>query len=144
MSCEYAASAGGELRIHERFEGFHLRRDGLAERVFADDGVGGLQAVTGDAHDSGLTGRYAALIDQLFRDARCYAAGRFRKDTFRFGENFYRSDNFRIGDVFRPAAGFTNLFDGVTTVGGIADRQRARNGFRFLWLPARGILCYNT
>src|ERR1700682_5215598 len=68
MGCKYAAT-GGELRVHERFEGFNFRRNGFAERIFADDGVGGLQAVAGDAHDGRFIPRNATLIDQLFRDA---------------------------------------------------------------------------
>ena len=85
MGCEYAA-AGGELRVHERFERFNFRRDGLAEWIFLDDGVGGLQPVTGDAHDRGFFRGNAALIDQLFRDARGDAAGRFREDAFGLGQ----------------------------------------------------------
>ena len=127
---------GHELRVHQRFESLQARRDGVGQRVFADDGVGGFQAVAGDAYDGGFVGRDASLVDQFFRHARSNAAGGFRKDSFRFGKQLDGGDDFRIGNVFRPAAGFADLFYGVRPVGGIADGQRTRNGFGFLRFKA--------
>ena len=42
---------GHELRVHQRFERFEAWCDGVGQWIFADNGVGGLQAVSGDAHD---------------------------------------------------------------------------------------------
>ena len=66
MGCKYCAAAGSELRVHERFEGFHSRCDGLAKREFADDGVGGLEAVAGDADDSGFDRRRCGPVRSAF------------------------------------------------------------------------------
>ena len=106
--CSEHSTAGGKLRVHECFESFNFRSDGLTKRIFADDSVGGLQAVAGNAHDGGFFRRDTALIDQLFCDAGGDAACGFRKDAFSFSQNLYGGNNFRIGNIFRPAAGLAN------------------------------------
>ena len=102
---------GHELRIHKRFERFEARCDGVGQRVFGGDGVGGFQAVAGDADDRGFVGRDATLVDQFFCDAGGNAAGGLRKDAFGFGQQLDGGDDFGVGDVFGPAAGFADLLE---------------------------------
>ena len=97
------------MRIEIGFECIEARGDGLGGRKFGGDGVGGFQAVAGDADDGGFVRLDAILRDEFLRDAGGDAAGGFREDAFGFGEQLDGVDDFGIGDIFGPAAGFANL-----------------------------------
>src|SRR5260370_1070684 len=126
---------GPELGIEISLEGVEARGDSFGSREFGGDGVGGLQAVAGDADDGGFIRLDAILSDELLRHAGGHAARGFGEDAFGFGEGLDGSDDLGIGDVLGPAAGLTNLFYGKGAVGGICDGGRARGRIWALPLP---------
>src|SRR6476660_5132043 len=79
-----------KLRLEVGFKGVEARRDGFADRKFGGDGVGGFQAVPGDADDRGFLRLDAILPDKFLRDACGDPARGFREDAFGFGRHFDR------------------------------------------------------
>ncbi len=51
------------MRVEISLEGFETRCDGFGCREFGGDGVGGFQAVAGDADDGSFVGLDATLRD---------------------------------------------------------------------------------
>src|SRR5437879_5280943 len=112
-----ACGSDAKLRVEISLEGFETRRDGFGGRKFCGNGVGGLQAVAGDADNGGFVGFDAILGDEFLRHACGHATGCFRKDAFGFGKQFDGLDNFGVGDVFGPASGVANLLYSKRAVG---------------------------
>src|SRR6266851_8518984 len=127
---------GPELDIEISLESVETRGDRFGSRKFGGDGVGGLQAVAGDADDGRFVRLDAILPDELLRDAGGHAARGFGEDAFGFGEELDGGDDLGIGDVLGPAAGLTNLFYREGAVGRIADGERARDRIGLLRLEA--------
>src|SRR5882724_12836716 len=113
--------------MKEGFEGVEFWLDDFGGWVVGGDGVGGFEAVAGDADYRGFVFGDTALLDELGGDACGHATGSFGEDAFGLGEQFDGVDDFGIGDVFRPAAGFTDELKSEGAVGWIADGERAGN-----------------
>src|SRR3989442_1381504 len=67
------------MAIEVSFEGIEARGDSLSGWKFGGDGVGGLQAVAGEADGGDFLGVESFLRNQFLRDARSDAAGAFRE-----------------------------------------------------------------
>src|SRR5882672_10468104 len=129
-------SRGAKLRVEVSLERVEARGDRFGGRKFRGDGVGGLQAVASDADDGGFLRLDAILPDEFLRDACGDSARGFREDAFGFGEQLDRIHDLRIGNIFGPAAGVTDEFNGIRPVGRIANGERTRDGIWFLRLEA--------
>src|SRR5260221_6813750 len=113
--------------MKEGFEGVEFGVDFFGGRVVGGDGVGGFEAVAGDADYRGFVFGDAALLDELGGYACGYTASGFGEDAFGLGEQLDGVDDFGIGDVFGPAAGFTDELQSEGAVGGIADGEGTRD-----------------
>jgi hypothetical protein len=70
----------------------------------AGKGVGGLEAVAGDAGDGDVVGRDAAVGVEACGDGGGDAAGGLCEDAFGFGEFLDAGDDLDVRDVFGPAS----------------------------------------
>src|SRR6266852_3354958 len=118
------------------FESREARFDSGIGCALAGEGIGGFQAVAGDAQDGSFVGMDAALGDEFLRDRGGDAAGSLRENSFGFGQRAHADNNFGIGNIFGPAARSADDFHGVVPVGRIADGQGARNRVGLLRIEA--------
>src|ERR1700674_378052 len=104
--CSRFGASGGsaELRIEVGLEDVEARGDRFGRRECGGDGVGGFQAVTGDADDGSFLWLDAALCDEFLGDAGGHAARGFGENAFGFGKQLDGGDDLGIGDVLGPAA----------------------------------------
>src|SRR5271163_2665799 len=80
------------------------RPDGALLHVVGDKGVGGLEAVAGDADHGGLVGADAAIGVEARGDGGGDAASGLGEDAFGLGELLHAGDNLDVGDILGPAA----------------------------------------
>src|SRR5258708_23839320 len=104
------------------------RTDGALLLVVAGEGVGGLEAVAGDAGYGDLILPDAAVGVEARGDCGGDAAGGLGEDAFGFGEFLDAGDDFYVGDVFGPASGIKDHTRGCGAVVGIADGEGAGDG----------------
>ena len=116
--------SGCRRRSRRGADGWRERRGGRS----GGRGVGGLQAVAGDADDGGLVGRDAAVGVEARGDGCGDAACGLGKDAFGLGEFLDAGDDLDIGDVLGPASVCEDHLCGGGAVGGIADGERAGDG----------------
>src|SRR6266568_73987 len=131
-----AGDFGGKGGIEIGFERREARFDSGAGCEFAGEGIGGFQAVAGDAQDGSFVGLDAALGDEFLRDGGGDPAGSLRENPFGFGQGAHGANNFRVRNIFGPSARGADDFDGVVSVGRIADGQGARDGSGLLRIEA--------
>src|SRR6266571_4890342 len=99
-----AGDFGGKGGIEIGFERREARFDSGAGCEFAGEGIGGFQAVAGDAQDGSFVGLDASLGDEFLRDSGGDPAGSLRENSFGFRERAHAANNFGIGNIFGPAA----------------------------------------
>ena len=101
---------------------------GVQMREAVGNGVGGLEAVAGDAGDRCLVLPDATVGVEACSDGRGDAACGLGEDAFGLGELLDAGDDFYVGDIFGPSARVANHARGGGAVGGVADGERAGDG----------------
>src|SRR6266576_6131353 len=95
-----AGRGGAKVGVEVSLEGIEARGNSLAGRKFGGDGVGGLQAVAGDAHNRCFVLLEAILGDESLLEAGGHAARGFGEDAFGFGKQLDGGDDLGIRDIF--------------------------------------------
>ena len=111
----------------QRLELAQARLDFTRFAAITVDGIQGLEAVAGDADNSGRVLRNLAGRNKLLRHAHGHAAGGLGKNAFRLGEQLDRVADFVVGHVVGRGVGFAHHLERIETVGRRADGERFRN-----------------
>src|ERR1700722_3543226 len=99
--------------------------------------IHGLQAVAGNRNHGQIAGINTAASIQPGSHRRGHSPCRFCKDPLGLSQFLNCRNNLYVGNIFSPTTTFVDRANGVGSVGGISDGQRARNGIWPLRLVMR-------